>query len=233
MGREPETKSLPILYIGRLDPVHDKLWEQLPREGIAVEFARTQKAGLDIIQDTQPQVVVINMTDAEFSGVRLCQMLARRLPGTRRLLLADRNTPSNIPCEQRLVRPFTTRKLRETLFKLLEKAAPHTVSAGCLQLDVVARVVRGPNGEHRLTPKQCNLLTIFMQHPNQVISRRDLMDQIWETAYLGDTRTLDVHIRWLREKIEVDPTRPEVLLTKRGVGYVLAVPGDEVLLIDD
>ncbi len=59
-----------------------------------------------------------------------------------------------------------------------------------------------------LTPKQCHLLAIFMQRPNQVISREDLMKEIWDTHYLGDTRTLDVHIRWLREKIEADPTRP-------------------------
>ena len=63
-----------------------------------------------------------------------------------------------------------------------------------------------------------------MRRPNQVISRKDLMDQIWNTEYLGDTRTLDVHVRWLREKIEADPKRPVLLLTRRGVGYVLAVP---------
>ena len=68
-----------------------------------------------------------------------------------------------------------------------------------------------------------------MQHPNQVISRRELMEHIWKTGYLGDTRTLDVHVRWLREKIELDPDRPEILVTKRGVGYVLVAPGVEAL----
>jgi DNA-binding response OmpR family regulator len=225
MGRDLNTRPVEILYIGQPDPAHEKLWEQLPREGISVESARTQKAGLNLAASLQPQVVVVNLVEAQFSGERLCQTLGRRLPSARRLVIADRNsTTTNVPCEQRLVRPFTLRKLRDTVFRLLEEAAPHLVAAGCLQLDVVARMVTGPKGQQHLTPKQCNLLTVFMQHPNQVISRKDLMDRIWDTAYLGDTRTLDVHIRWLREKIEIDPTRPNLLMTHRGVGYVLNVP---------
>jgi two-component system, OmpR family, phosphate regulon response regulator PhoB len=66
-----------------------------------------------------------------------------------------------------------------------------------------------------------------MHRPNQVISREDLMREIWETHYLGDTRTLDVHIRWLREKIEANPTRPRLLVTQRGVGYKLVMSGLE------
>jgi DNA-binding response OmpR family regulator len=227
MGRDLNTRPVEILYIGQPDPAHEKLWEQLPREGIGVEFARTQKAGLDLASSLQPQVVVINLVEAQFSGERLCQTLARRLPSARRLVIADRNlVVASVQCEQRLVRPFTLRKLRDTLFKLLEEAAPHLITAGCLKLDVVARTVTGPKGEQHLTPKQCNLLTVFMQHPNQVISRKELMDRIWDTNYLGDTRTLDVHIRWLREKIEIDPMRPCLLMTHRGVGYVLNIPSE-------
>jgi DNA-binding response OmpR family regulator len=225
MGRDLNSRTIEILYIGQPDPAHEKLWEQLPREGIRVEAARTQKAGLEAAARLQPQLIVINLVDAQFSGTRLCQTLSRRLPSARRLLIADRDPAvANLPCDVRLVRPFTVRKLRDTVFRLLEEAAPHLVGAGCLQLDVVARLVTGPKGEQHLTPKQCNLLAVFMQHPNQVISRKDLMDRIWDTAYLGDTRTLDVHIRWLREKIELDPTQPTLLLTHRGVGYVLNVP---------
>jgi DNA-binding response OmpR family regulator len=225
MDTKPGVEVVEILYIGQLDPAHEKLWEQLPREGITVEFARTQKAGLEMAGRLQPQIVIVSLLDTQFSGIRLCQALGRRLPKARRLLIAERSASiANVPCEVRLVRPFTTRKLRDTIFRLLEQSTPHLVTAGCLQLDVVSRVITGPRGKQRLTPKQCNLLTVLMQHPNQVISRKDLMDQIWETAYLGDTRTLDVHIRWLREKIELDPTAPALLLTRRGIGYVLAVP---------
>jgi DNA-binding response OmpR family regulator len=225
MDREPDARTVEILYIGQLDSAHEKLWEQLPREGIAVEFARTQKAGLEMAARLEPQIVIVSLLDTQFSGIRLSQALGRRLPKARRLVIGDRSSSiASVPCDLRLVRPFTTRKLRDTIFKLLEQAAPHLLMAGCLQLDVVSRVIVGPCGKQRLTPKQCNLLTVLMQHPNQVISRKDLMDQIWETAYLGDTRTLDVHIRWLREKIELNPTEPALLLTRRGVGYVLSIP---------
>jgi DNA-binding response OmpR family regulator len=219
--RETNAKAVRILHIGRVDAGHEKLWEQLRREGIEVHFARTQKAALALAMELQPQVVVVNLAEAQFAGVRLCQALGRRLPGARRLLIAERNSSQSVPCELRLMRPFTLRKLRDMVESLIKEAAPHLVRAGSLQLDAVVRMVRGPRGEERLTPKQCSLLTIFMRHPNQVLSRKDLMDQIWQTDFMGDTRTLDVHIRWLREKIEVDPKHPKLLLTRRGVGYLL------------
>ncbi len=144
------------------------------------------------------------------------------------MLISEAGAASDAPCEMRLVRPFTVRKQRELVLKLLAAAAPHILRAGTLQLDPVARLVTTPAGQQRLTPKQCSLLAMLMQHPNQVISRRDIMERIWNTTYLGDMRTLEVHIRWLREKIEAEPTRPTTLLTRRGVGYMLSVP--ELLL---
>jgi len=224
MGREPNSKSVQILHIGRVDANHEKLWQQYQREGIAVAFARTQVAGLQMARELQPVIVVINTAESHFSGDRLCRTLGRRLPGTQRLLIVEQGNGLNVPCELRLVRPFTGRKLRESLDRLLDAAAPHILRAGPLQLDLVSRVVIGPKGREHLTPKACQLLATLMQRPNQVISRKDLMGRIWDTVYLGDTRTLDVHIRWLREKIETDPKQPTLLVTRRGVGYLLAVP---------
>ena len=76
----------------------------------------------------------------------------------------------------------------------------------------------------KLTPREAHLLAILMQHPGQVVKRATLMKEVWQTDYLGDTRTLDVHICWLRKKLEEDPTRPRLILTQRGVGYELNVP---------
>lgn len=223
MSRKSNAQALRILHIGRIDEAHQSLWDQLQREGIQVTFARTQKQGLLMATESQPQVVVISTADVHSSGVRLCRALGRRLPNTRRLLVVERGSTTNAPCEQRLVRPFTDRKLRETLFKLLDEAAPHVLRVGSLQLDLVTRILNGPNGRRHLTPKESDLMAAFMKRPNQVISRKDLMDLIWDTAYLGDTRTLDVHVRWLRLKLEPDPGRPTILVTRRGVGYVLIV----------
>jgi len=77
------------------------------------------------------------------------------------------------------------------------------------------------NQEVHLTPKECKLLAILMQNAGKVVSRKTLMKYVWDTDYLGDTRTLDVHICWLRQKVEEDPKMPQYILTKRGQGYTL------------
>ena len=84
-------------------------------------------------------------------------------------------------------------------------------------------ILRKRNEEQYLNPKLSKLLQLFMQRPGEILTRKFLMQQVWETSFMGDTRTLDVHIRWLREKIERDPSQPEILQTVRGVGYRLEV----------
>lgn len=236
MGRSPNARPIQVLYIGRADPNHDKVWQGLQQEGIAVSFARTQVAGLQLARELQPNLIVINTSSSHFSGERLCKTLTRRLPQARLLAILERGEGAHLEVQERLVHPFTARKLRETIRKLVDTSSPHILLAGDVELDLITRVVLSPQGKTRLTPKQCRLLAIFMQRPNQVISREDLMREIWETHYLGDTRTLDVHIRWLREKIETNPTRPRLLVTQRGVGYKLviaAVDGTAVLAEDE
>jgi DNA-binding response OmpR family regulator len=217
-----------ILYIGRSDPNFEKVWQGFQGDGVSFVAAGTQTLGLQMARTVRPNLIVVNTANSHFSGVYLCKVLGRRLPGTQRLVIVERGEGEEIACEQRLARPFTARKLRDTVRGMLDATIPHTLRAGSIELDQVSRLVIGQKGRHHLTPKQCELLALFIQRSNQVISRRELMEQIWQTGYLGDTRTLDVHIRWLREKIELDPDRPEILVTKRGVGYVLLAPGAEM-----
>ncbi len=224
MPRESDAKSPQILYIGRTDPNHEKLWQQFEQEGIGIVFARTQRAGLQMAWDLKPPVIIINTSNGAFTGARLCRALGRLLPNVQRLLLTEAQAGADVPCERRLPRPFTVAKLRDAVLKLLEVADPHILRVGELQLNLATRIVIGPKGQQRLTPKQCNLLAYFMRRPNQIFSRRQLMKDVWETPYVGDTRTLDVHMRWLREKLEPNPETPSLLLTKRGVGYLFSVP---------
>jgi DNA-binding response OmpR family regulator len=219
MSRNSGAKPAQILYIGREDPGYEKVWQSFEQEGTAVAFARTQTMGLQLARELQPNIIVINPVNSHFSGERLCITLRHKIPQARRILIVDRGEGKQIEADERLVRPFTAKKLRETVAKALDSLAPHLLRVGPVELDMSTRAIRSPQGQTRLTPKQCHLLAIFMQRPNQVISREDLMKEIWDTHYLGDTRTLDVHIRWLREKIEADPTRPIVLVTVRKIGY--------------
>jgi DNA-binding response OmpR family regulator len=228
MSRNSGAKPAQILYIGREDSSYEKVWQSIEQDGAGVAFARTQTMGLQLARELQPSVVVINPSNSHFSGERLSVSLRHKAPQARRVILVDRGEGKLIECEERLVRPFTPKKLRDTIMRLLESLAPHVLKAGPVELDTISRIVHGPQGAAHLTPKQCQLLAIFMQRPNQVISREDLMKEIWDTHYLGDTRTLDVHIRWLREKIESEPMKPVILLTVRKIGYKLVSGGPPV-----
>jgi DNA-binding response OmpR family regulator len=227
MGRNTSAKSVQILYIGRSDPNFEKVWQGFQSDGVKFASAETQTLGLQMAREIRPNIIVVNAANSHFSGVYLCKVLGRSLPYAQRLAIVERGAGEDVACEQRLTKPFTARKLRDTVRTMLESTIPHTLRAGTIELDQVSRLVSSQQGRHHLTPKQCELLALFIQHPNQVVSRRELMEHVWKTGYLGDTRTLDVHIRWLREKIELDPNRPEVLVTRRGVGYVLIAPGAE------
>ncbi|MBN1994276.1 MAG: winged-helix domain-containing protein [Anaerolineae bacterium] len=92
-----------------------------------------------------------------------------------------------------------------------------------LIVDCQRRQILCDNKRHHLTPKELKLLHLLIEYQNQDLSRKTIMKEVWETDYMGDTRTLDVHIRWLREKIEENPSRPQYLVTIRGIGYRLIV----------
>ncbi|MGL4650208.1 MAG: winged helix-turn-helix domain-containing protein, partial [Caldilineaceae bacterium] len=104
--------------------------------------------------------------------------------------------------------------------RLLRTQSPEQViTRGPITLNTLTRQVTSPKGVCEMTPKQCALLTMLMRHANTVVGRADIMRTIWETSYLEDTRTLDVHVRWLRMMIEPDPAQPTLIVTRRGIGY--------------
>ncbi len=92
-----------------------------------------------------------------------------------------------------------------------------------ITLDIQNSVLRKNGDEVHLTPKETKLMVLLMKNVGKVVSRSELMQEVWNTEYLGDTRTLDVHICWLRQKIEDNPRIPELILTRRGQGYELRV----------
>ena len=102
------------------------------------------------------------------------------------------------------------------------KPLPHTYELDGLVLDQAGQAVIINGQAHHLTPKECRLLAVLMQHAGQILTREFLMQEVWETHYTGDTRTIEVHIAWLRSKIEEDTSNPQRILTVRGVGYMFA-----------
>jgi DNA-binding response OmpR family regulator len=158
MGRNANSEPVQILYIGRADPNYDKVWQGLQQDGVTVTFARTQVAGLHLARNMQPNLIVINTANSHFSGERLCKTLSRRLPQTRLLAILERGEGVHLEVQERLIHPFTTRKLRETIRRLADATATHILQVGELEINLVSRVVMSPQGKTHLTPKQCQLL---------------------------------------------------------------------------
>jgi DNA-binding response OmpR family regulator len=119
--------------------------------------------------------------------------------------------------------PFTLQKLVNRIRPLLPAETKDLIIAGPIQLDPVQRWVKVSNRQTSLTPRLVYLLRILMEHTGQVIERKELFQEVWDTAYTEDTRTLDVHISWLRRAIEADNRNPKYIKTIRGVGYRLDI----------
>jgi DNA-binding response OmpR family regulator len=137
------------------------------------------------------------------------------------------NACQKLTCGNVLEWPFTARKVINRVVRLLDHRQGGVLKAGRLTLNLQTRCVSHGDVTHRLTPKQCDLLQVFMVHEGTTLTRRFLMATVWNTDYMGDTRTLDVHVRWLRERIEDNPSKPQYLRTVRGVGYRFGVPAEK------
>ncbi len=113
--------------------------------------------------------------------------------------------------------PYTAVRLLQQLGQIV--VPDRFLRVGQFTLDTHRKTLLHAGKHHRLTPKIYRLLRLLMEHESQIVYRKTIMKEVWETDYMGDTRTLDVHVRWIREKIEADPSHPRHLLTIRGVGY--------------
>jgi DNA-binding response OmpR family regulator len=198
----------------------------LQRRKYEVVRATTARQAIKQARLIRPQLIVLDSTTQRMDGVRICHDLRAQLKDAIILLLmhADLKTDSGSDADYVLREPFTARKLLNRIARMLPGEQQDILQVGDITLNLANRCVRTGKTEYQLTPKQSQLLALFMRQVDEVVSRRVLMKNVWETDYMGDTRTLDVHIRWLREIIEADPSRPCTLVTVRGVGYKLISP---------
>ncbi|UCG23748.1 MAG: response regulator transcription factor [Chloroflexota bacterium] len=205
----------------------------LAKAGLSVTTVNSGVEAMRWLQDGRPDLVVLDASSMRSNGVRTCRRLRKALPQTPIIhcRAAGADEDRSAKADIYLVRPYTARKLLNRIWTLLpaDDLTEEIVRAGTLTYYCSKRSVEVEGqGERRLTPKLAQLLEEFLRHPNQILGRHTLMENVWKTSYFGDTRTLDVHIRWMREIIEVDPARPLLLRTVRGVGYIFAIsPRDE------
>lgn len=183
-----------------------------------------QKMALQEIRVQPPKVVMVELEDKSDSRRRFCDMVRYRLPTAVIIALTMTKPQGGFVFDGVLKLPLRADEVRAALQGVQEEVGDYVLQRGPIRLNVPTRTVVSVNGQRHMTPKQCALLQYLMLRSNQVVSRGEIMDAIWETNYLEDTRTLDVHIRWLRECIEPDPSLPVYLVTIRGAGYCLQIP---------
>jgi len=198
--------------------------------------ADLQKKGFDVVsfqngsqavaklKQTDPTVVVINAASLRSTGVRICHSIRKkdaRMPIV--LIVEKEKLPDSELADAIIVLPFTVQKLVNRIKALMPSDGNNMVNVGPIRLDLEHRRVRSLGKNAKLTPRLITLLQMLMDKHGEVVEREALFKKVWETNYTGDTRTLDVHISWLRRAIELDPDNPKFLKTIRGVGYRLDI----------
>lgn len=193
------------------------------RRKYKVVRALTYKEAIAQATDHSPALIILNTASSRIDGARMCRNIRAAVDGIAILLLVRKSAQVDSTCGADFIlrQPFTTRRLLNRVARMMPSGQGDVLRLGDLSLNVATRCVRLGKKERQLTPKQSRLLEAFMRQPGDVITRRQLMKAVWKTDYIGDTRTIDVHIRWLREMIEVDAGRPRRLITVRGIGYAL------------
>lgn len=178
------------------------------------------------LKNSTPDLIILDNRFLRFDPHRFCRDLREVGDDTRVLMILDKDDKkeSDAGVNVYLREPFTARKLLNRVARLLPSQNDETLEVGDLVLNLQRRTVTRGRTNHRLTPKQASLLEVFMRHPGEVLSRAFLMKEVWNTDFVGDTRTLDVHIHWLRRAIEQDPSNPEHITTIRCVGYRFDIP---------
>lgn len=195
------------------------------RKGYQVESVPNGSAALSHLDSFVPHVIIVDAASMRTSGKRICTSLRARTHATPLVLIVDPDQAEAVSKESVadvvLVQPFTLQKLVNRVRPLLPVEGKDIFQVGPIMLDPVQRWVRVGGRQTSLTPRLVTLLRILMEHPGAVVEREDLFREAWDTAYTEDTRTLDVHISWLRRAVEVDFHHPMYIKTIRGVGYRL------------
>ncbi len=227
-----------ILVVEDEDVIRDMIVIALEEEGYEVVTASDGRTALNWFQDKEVKepeldfdLIILDLMLPQINGLDICRLLRYNGNIIPILILSakasetDRVLGLEVGADDYLTKPFSMRELVARCRALIRRQGFSQVSSApirkfrdvTLYPDECRVEVRGK--EANLSPKEYRLLDLFMSYPRRVWSREQLIEQVWGPDFLGDTKTVDVHIRWLREKLENDPSQPEYLITVRGFGY--------------
>lgn len=225
-----------ILLVEDDDDIAEPLIFGLQSEGYRVLHASDGPRGLAMARADAPDAVLLDVMLPGMDGFTVCRLLRQEsavpiLMLTARGQEVDRVTGLELGADDYIVKPFSFRELVARVRAMLRRrdldrdaGAADRLAIGAVAVDRAAR--RAWRGERLLdlTPREFDLLAALLRQAGQAVARQELLNQVWGVDWIGDPRTLDVHIRWLREKIEDDPSTPRYIQTVRGYGYRLVAP---------
>jgi two-component system, OmpR family, response regulator RegX3 len=223
-----------VLVVEDEESFSDALSYMLRREGYEVEVAATGPDALTAFDRSGADMVLLDMMLPGLSGTEVCRSLRAKsqvpiIIVTARDAEVDKVVGLELGADDYVTKPFSSRELVARIRAVLRRGAEPdelmttTVQAGPVRMDVERHVVSVDGTQIAIPLKEFDLLELLLRNAGRVLTRGQLIDRVWGADYVGDTKTLDVHVKRLRSKIEPDPANPKYLVTVRGLGYKFEV----------
>ncbi len=232
------TPSGRILIVEDEESISGPFAEALRRAGFEALVTGTAAGALRLAADAEPDLVMLDLALPDGDGRDVCRELRRRSDVPIVMLTArgtemDKIVGLELGADDYVVKPFSAAEVISRIRAVLRRsgdrdgASQEPIRIGEIELDPAARIARLSGAELDLSRKEFDLLAELMRHAGHVVKREDLMSRVWDVNWFGSTKTLDVHIGWLRRKLGDDPAAPEFIETVRGVGFRFAAPTAE------
>jgi two-component system, OmpR family, response regulator RegX3 len=220
-----------VLVVEDEESFSDALSYMLRKEGFEVSIAGTGTEAMTEFDRSGADIVLLDLMLPEMSGTEVCRQLRQRsnvpiIMVTARDSEIDKVVGLEIGADDYVTKPYSPRELVARVRAVLRRQAgdsgelvPPTLSAGPVRMDVDRHVVTVSGESVQLPLKEFELLELLLRNAGRVLTRGQLIDRVWGADYVGDTKTLDVHVKRLRSKIEPEPSTPRYIVTVRGLGY--------------
>lgn len=216
------TRKTRILWVGKRRSVFPSFVSELINKGYKVAVVENGKEAHErLTKKLKPDVLIVDAASMRTAGTRICRSFQEKQPKIPVILInsKDRLPANYLVADVQLALPFTIRKLVNRILPFAPGDGAEVIKAGPIHLDMGRMIVRCHSCEEHITPLMAELLKMLIRKKGEILKREVLFSKLWETNYTEDTRSLDVHISWLRKIIEKDPKHPRIIITVRGVGY--------------
>jgi two-component system response regulator RegX3 len=226
-----------ILIVEDEESIAEPLASALEREGYSTSIAATAAEAMEVVRTTSPDLVLLDVMLPDGDGREILREIRTR-SGTPVIMVSARGEETDmvvgleLGADDYVTKPFGSAELVARIRAVLRRAgekqapSPSTLRVGDISLDTDTHEVARDGSTLDLTLKEFELLRVLMESAGRVVSRQDLMDEVWDPHWFGPTKTLDVHVSSLRKKLDDDPADPRYIHTVRGVGFRFASPAE-------